>query len=568
MKKFLLALALITLTTLGILVLPNHAYAQSAQIAQSTQVSKPLRIIQAPQATKSPQILKSPQVPSSITPKATTYVRRDAYSPEGQKALVSLEKALKAMKELGCQDPKSWYFQGAIHSVPSPSSFTSENPLCPIYTSATASSPEVQNLLNNYWKKCSHYVAKPPGFINNHFLTWHRLYLYHFEQIVRQLSGDPSFAMPYWDYTNTTSQSKRMPAEFGDANKSSSLYDYFRLPALNAGDQITNQDSLITDRDEAYQTSLYRDFNSQLESSPHGSMHKYIGDDNLTETFDPIWQKTVKKGHMWFVETAGFDPIFWIHHSTIDRYWESWTQAHPNAKVTVDDLNGAKAQDPITGDPTNNPFAYNFYNGQGNPVSYTYPQVVAAVYNTDYQYDKLDSVPTRKVFKSLTTQEVKSLEKTVISSDTAETQLTDEPTTVVVPLSTASPKAGSSLLTAKTLSPLSINPGEVYELEVKLSFQGNPTGTRKLYLNLPSLKSTSDKETYFVGSISFFEPLSQERMEKTLLFDISDELAAQVEKAKEIGSSLRNNLRLTVLKEDGASGDDITIENVALNKWS
>jgi hypothetical protein len=558
MKKFLIALALITLTTLGILVLPNHAYAQSAQIAQSPQATKNLQ----PKSVK-PTLQPFPNPTVTLPPfPIIKYVRRDVYSPEGQKALVSLEKALKAMKALGCQDPKSWYFQGAIHSVPLASNFTNGNPLCPIYISANASNPTVQNLLNNYWRKCSHYSTK-----DNHFLTWHRLYLYHFEQIVRQLSGDSSFAMPYWNYTNTsTSQYKLMPKQFGNSNNLSSLYDYFRLPALNAGNQITNQSSLIIGRDKAYQSSLYQTFNSQIESVPHNTMHGYIGG-TLPATFDPIWQHTVTNGHMGYVEAAGFDPIFWMHHSNIDRYWESWTQAHandPNAKVTVNDLNGAQNTE------TGTPFAYNFYNGQGNPVSYTYPQVVAAVYNTDYQYDKLDSLPAPKVLKSLINQEVKSLKKTVISSDIAKTQLTDEPTTVVVPLSTASPspKAGSSLLAAKTLSPLSINPGEVYELEVKLSFQGNLTGTRKLYLNLPSLKSTSDKETYFVGSVSFFEPSSQERMEKTILFDISDELAAQVEKAKEIGSSLRNNLRLTVLKEDGASGDDITIENVALNKWS
>src|SRR3712207_7159774 len=33
------------------------------------------------------------------------------------------------------------------------------------------------------------------------FLPWHRAYLGYFEQICRELSGYPRFALPYWDWT-------------------------------------------------------------------------------------------------------------------------------------------------------------------------------------------------------------------------------------------------------------------------------------------------------------------------------------------------------------------------------
>lgn len=36
------------------------------------------------------------------------------------------------------------------------------------------------------------------------FLVWHRGYIGWFEQICQELSGDSSFALPYWDWTENT----------------------------------------------------------------------------------------------------------------------------------------------------------------------------------------------------------------------------------------------------------------------------------------------------------------------------------------------------------------------------
>ena len=36
------------------------------------------------------------------------------------------------------------------------------------------------------------------------FLAWHRAYLYFHEQILGTLIGDPTFALPYWDWDSCT----------------------------------------------------------------------------------------------------------------------------------------------------------------------------------------------------------------------------------------------------------------------------------------------------------------------------------------------------------------------------
>ena len=42
------------------------------------------------------------------------------------------------------------------------------------------------------WCKCQHGTSQ--------FLTWHRMYVYYFEQVLRAASGDPNLTLPYWDY--------------------------------------------------------------------------------------------------------------------------------------------------------------------------------------------------------------------------------------------------------------------------------------------------------------------------------------------------------------------------------
>ena len=44
------------------------------------------------------------------------------------------------------------------------------------------------------------------------FYAWHRGYLGYFEQTIRSLSGDASFALPYWDWT----QLPEIPAQMFD----------------------------------------------------------------------------------------------------------------------------------------------------------------------------------------------------------------------------------------------------------------------------------------------------------------------------------------------------------------
>src|SRR5207237_5292262 len=74
------------------------------------------------------------------------------------------------------------------------------------------------------------------------FVSWHRMYLYWFEQIVRTMSGNCAWALPYWNY-------KPLPAgnTLADATASRRILpEPFRTPATAANKLfVTNRNSSI-----------------------------------------------------------------------------------------------------------------------------------------------------------------------------------------------------------------------------------------------------------------------------------------------------------------------------------
>jgi Common central domain of tyrosinase len=108
--------------------------------------------------------------------------------------VATLAQGVSVMKSRPATDPTSWTFQANIHGENTPAS----NPL---------------------WNQCQHGTT--------HFLTWHRAYIYQFENILRQASGDDSLNLPYWDWSTSPS----LPAAFRDST--SSLFESSR--SINGG---------------------------------------------------------------------------------------------------------------------------------------------------------------------------------------------------------------------------------------------------------------------------------------------------------------------------------------------
>ncbi len=199
--------------------------------------------------------------------------------------LVSYRTAINAMKALPQSDPRNWTRQAQIHQ-------------------------------GNNTVRCPH------G--NWYFLPWHRAYLLAFERICRQLSGNPSFALPYWDWT----ANPQLPAAFATATfngQPNALFDNTRssqtvtIPTHIAGSMVmaniyaeTTFEIFGSARPPAQnntnqQWQIANGATGPLEGTPHNGVHGRISG-NMGTYMSPL------------------DPIFWLHHCNIDRIWDRWNR--------------------------------------------------------------------------------------------------------------------------------------------------------------------------------------------------------------------------------------------------
>ncbi len=168
---------------------------------------------------------------------------------------------------------------------------------------------------NATWCTCQHGTIQ--------FLTWHRMYLYYFEQVLQAASGDATLRLPFWDYeTNGRIPDSYRLATYVNASGATvnnPLYVANRQAQLANGTQAL--DPSVTSTSNAMSKVSYTPFNSALEQTPHGAVHCATG------------VASCPSGYMGYVPTAGNDPIFYSHHANIDRLYECWLRVAPATRL-------------------------------------------------------------------------------------------------------------------------------------------------------------------------------------------------------------------------------------------
>lgn len=198
------------------------------------------------------------------------------------------------------------------------------------------------------------------------FLPWHRGYLLTLEQKIRRLTGEQSFALPYWDWTKRP----RIPGAFFGANNpmedGTRLYGpYDEIPA-DFLDLRGILDAPVFHNFGGYDSARRNapKIEGILENSSHNNVHNWIG------------------GNMASFSGAGFDPIFYTHHNMIDRIWEIWKARNPEVN-----------QDPTDEDFLN--YRFQFFGASDEVEDYR----VADLLDTralGYEFDTLDVAYTLK----------------------------------------------------------------------------------------------------------------------------------------------------------------------------
>jgi hypothetical protein len=242
---------------------------------------------------------------------ATLRIRYDIASPEGEQMLALYADAVARMKAMGPDNPMSWMWQWYTHFVNGTTSKTAE--MDRIFGTTN---PTGRSLADETWNTCQSHSGQN----SNNFLPWHRLYVYYFERIVRQVCGHPEFTLPYWNYTSSDpAQRGVVPEQFRlpDDPLYSSLYVASRGSLAHSGQPIqTSQPGDPMDITDPMLKTSYstvgsvQGFCRAVDSGIHGRVHVLTGTSR----------------DMGAVPYAGQDPLFFVHHGNIDRMWASWNK--------------------------------------------------------------------------------------------------------------------------------------------------------------------------------------------------------------------------------------------------
>lgn len=220
------------------------------------------------------------------------------------------------------------------------------------------------------------------------FLTWHRKLLLLYEQAIRGL-GLPSFALPYWDWTDAASQDVLFSDDFmgpskGDADDNYAVtsgpfrkgvfpvnifaspigdddtmtqcpfWFLTRGPAL--ADLPTADDVTSLMAVTAYDAAPYdvtvpweSSFRSYLGGVPvtpgppvlHSAVHAWVGGSwtGTSWSMQYVESSTTFAGSMTALDTSPNDPVFFVHHCNVDRLWAQWEALYGNLFVPDEGAN-------------------------------------------------------------------------------------------------------------------------------------------------------------------------------------------------------------------------------------
>jgi tyrosinase len=262
------------------------------------------------------------------------YTRKNVWELGGDWAdpILWYARGVQAMQSRPLNDPTAWRFYGAIHGI-DPNLWQQLG-----YLSSSDTPPSNADAAA-YWNQCQHGSW--------YFLPWHRGYLIALEGLVRdaiaKLGGPADWALPYWNYFKPNQNA--LPPAFAspnwpDGTGNNPLYVPQRYGPNNDGNVFVPVDQIslaaLADPDftgvanggdpgfGGVDTGFSHagQVHGGIETQPHDFVHGLVGGS------DPESNLQVP-GLMSDPDTAGLDPIFWLHHANIDRLWEVWRQNPP-----------------------------------------------------------------------------------------------------------------------------------------------------------------------------------------------------------------------------------------------
>lgn len=466
--------------------------------------------------------------------------------------VISLVRGIDVMKKRNSapKDSKeyrtSWEYWAAIHGYPGPTSPTGtvaefqqrladalpeDAPLFAGFFAGLQDLTPPQDppgLADQVWATCKHSTRTTPAL---HFLSWHRMYLYFFERVLRDASGDPNFALPYWDYTNPTvdvGQPSNTPSrppslysvagnlDIGEGPFPNPLFERRRTGGFGDAVQL---DVALTGVDATLLLNEFFAFQESLEGEIHGFIHCAVGNGCLAP-------------YIGLVPFSANDPLFWHHHANIDRLWSCWTKRYGQDSNPVNDASWMDEE-------------FFFVNEDGESDSMTVSELFDPNGRIDYVYDndadcfRTPPPPVEPLVALTALPQMVADQRTVTevaaASDLEVTQVEQE-----FSLARSDEAADSALF-------LAMRPTVVAPTKATLKLEGvdasqAPGSSVSVYLT-----ANDSGKRAFVGVISFFA--------------LFDHLGHQGEGGRDLHYDV--SAQLQELSAGGSSGDEIGVALVA-----
>lgn len=160
---------------------------------------------------------------------------------------------------------------------------------------------------------------------NPFFFPWHRKFLRNLEEELQAI--DPNLALPYWDWrVDRSTSALPWTSSFmgGTGNPVSGPFSGWGIRrALGAGSSLPT----ATDVSDDLALTPYSSFWDPAEST-HGPPHGWVGG-NMSSARSPE------------------DPIFFLHHCFVDKWWSDWQNANPG----LDAYQGSGIRSPTSAMP-------------------------------------------------------------------------------------------------------------------------------------------------------------------------------------------------------------------------
>jgi tyrosinase len=206
-------------------------------------------------------------------------------------------------------------------------------------------------------------------------LPWHSAYLVYFERICRKLTGDQTFALPYWNWADNNA----VPSVFYNNDVMNDHTD-------SAGGQITVSPEFVA---HSVLEPIMAETNFEIFASGKSSGQQVFASYGPLEGTPHNNVHGSFPGDMAYINLSPRDPVFWTHHAMLDYCWVDWQFARGNSN---------------TSDPAWTALTFTeFYDENGNPVKI--PVAICPLFAIfDYQYEPSQIGATTDKIKAVKTQ--------------------------------------------------------------------------------------------------------------------------------------------------------------------